>query len=170
LPNGSLERIGEDTMNSHKVSRVLAFAAAVCIAGGLLCRVTAAQGPIPDAPGPSIAGSSFVSVSPVELPRQHRFWDKTNLALFTANAALSAVDFCVTRANLQSGGTELNPIVRIFGRSTPGLAVNFAGETAGVIGVSYFFHRTGHHRLERIASTVNIGGSATAAMYGLTHR
>ena len=112
---------------------------------------------------------SFVAV-PTEAPRPHRFWDKENLALFTATAAFSAADFSVTRSNLQGGGRELNPIVRVFGSSTPGLAVNFAGETAGVIGLSYFLHRTGHHRLERMASTVDIGGSAMAVMYGLTHR
>jgi hypothetical protein len=48
----------------------------------------------------------------------------------------------VTRANLQSAGRELNPITRAFGSSTTGLAVNFAGETAGVIGISYFLHKT----------------------------
>ena len=90
--------------------------------------------------------------------------------LLSATAAFSAADFSVTRANLQSGGAELNPIVRVFGRSTPGLAVNFAGETAGVIGLSYFFHRTGHHCLERMTSTVNIAASAGAVAYGLTHR
>jgi len=90
--------------------------------------------------------------------------------LFAASAALNGADFAVTRANLQSGGEELNPLVRPFGRSTAGLAVNFAGETAGVIGLSYFFHKTGHHRLERIVSLVNIGGSAGAVAYGLAHR
>ena len=64
----------------------------------------------------------------------------------------------------------MNPIVRMFGNSTAGLAVNFVGETAGVMGISYFFHRTGHHKLERAVSYVNIGGSAGAVTYGLTHR
>jgi hypothetical protein len=99
-----------------------------------------------------------------------RFWDKQNCALFVAAAILNGADFAVTRANLQSGGQELNPVVRIFGRSTPGLAVNFVGETVGVISLSYFFHRTGHHRLERIVSMANIGSSAGAVSYGLTHR
>ncbi len=138
----------------------------------LLCQSSVAQGPIPDAPRPSsVAASSFVTVSSSEpSATPHRFLDKTNLALFTASAALSAADFAVTRANLQGGGRELNPVVRIFGRSTPGLAVNFAGETAGVIALSYFLHKTGHHRLERMASTLNIGASAGAVTYDLLHR
>ena len=61
-------------------------------------------------------------------------------------------------------------MVRVFGRSTAGLAVNFVGETAGVVGLSYFFHKTGHHKLERITSMVNISASAAAVSYGLTHR
>jgi hypothetical protein len=83
---------------------------------------------------------------------------------------MDVVDFAVTRANLQSGGRELNPFTHVFGSSTTGLAVNFAGETAGVIGISYFLHKTGHHKLERIVSMVNIGASAAAVTYGLGHR
>jgi hypothetical protein len=150
-----------------KIRSLAVFVGVVC---SFLCGSSLAQGPIPDAPQPSSEVSSFVPVSSAAATNEHRFWDKQNLVLFTANAALSATDFSVTRENLQSGGRELNPIVRVFGRSSPGLAVNFAGETAGVVGLSYLLHRTGHHRLERIASTVNIGGSATAVAYGLSHR
>jgi hypothetical protein len=100
----------------------------------------------------------------------HRFWDRENWALFTTAAAFNGADFAVTRANLESGGRELNPVVRVFGRSTAGLAVNFGGETAGVIGLSYFFHKTRHHKLERIVSLVNIGASTGAVSYGLAHR
>ena len=117
--------------------------------------------PVPSAPVVQIAPPS---------PSEHKFWDRKNRILFAAVTALDATDFAVTRTNLQSGGRELNPISRFFGRSTAGLAVNFAGETAGVIAVSYFLHRTGHHKLERIISTVHIGGSAGAVTYGLTHR
>jgi hypothetical protein len=100
----------------------------------------------------------------------HKFWDNQNRVLFAAVAVSSTVDFFVTRANLQNGGQELNPLVRGFGRSTPGLALNFAGETAGVVSLSYFFHKTNHHRLERIVSLVNVGASAGAVSYGLAHR
>lgn len=136
-----------------------------------LCRAGLAQGPVPEAPQPAVAAaSSFVGASATEIPFQHRFLDKENTFLFSATAAVSAADFFVTRSNLQSGGRELNPIVQVFGRSTASLAMNFVGETAGVIGVSYFLHRTGHHRLERLASGVNISASAGAVAYGLMHR
>lgn len=112
---------------------------------------------------------SFVALPP-EAPRPHRFWDSENRALFATVAAGGAADFCVTRANLASGGKELNPVTRIFSGSTPGLAVNFSLETGSIIGVSYLLHKTGHHKLERIASVLNIGASGAAVGYGLTHR
>ena len=105
-----------------------------------------------------------------EAPSQHRFWNKENWMLFSTVAAFSAADFGVTRANLANGGRELNPVTRLFSGSTAGLAVNFAGETAGVVGLSYFFHRTGHHKLERIAPLANIAASAFAVTYDLSHR
>ena len=101
---------------------------------------------------------------------EHRFWDRQNAVLFGLSAAMTGADFGITHANLQSGGQELNPVVRMFGRSSAGLALNFGGETAGMLGLSYFFHRTGHHRMERLVPVVNIAASAGAVTYGLVHR
>jgi hypothetical protein len=146
-------------------------ACAVLLASAL-CPRALAQGPLPDAPAPAhpdvLVGP--VAVEPPAVETRHRFWDKENRILFAATAALSGADFAVTRANLENGGRELNPVVRLFGTSTPALAANFAGETAGVIAISYLFHRTGHHRLERAVSVVDIGGSSGAVAYGLAHR
>jgi hypothetical protein len=114
------------------------------------------------------APSPFVErTQPLE--RVHRFWDRDNRLLFTAVAATSAADFCVTRSNLARGGRELNPITNAFAGNTPALAASFAGETAGTIGISYLFHKAGHHKLERITSLLNISGSATAFAYSLAH-
>jgi hypothetical protein len=130
------------------------------------------------APAPLFMAAPPAAVSPVFGPvtsntpgaEEHRFWDRPNQILIAATAAMNAADFAVTRANLQSGGQELNPMVRVFGRSTAGLAVNFAGETAGVVGLSYLLHKTGHHKLERMVSVVNVGASTGAVSYGLAHR
>jgi hypothetical protein len=100
----------------------------------------------------------------------HKFWDNENKVLFASAAAAAAADFGVTYTNLQGGGKELNPITRLFAGSTAGLATNFAGETAGVVGLSYFFHRSGHHKLERLTPVINLGASAVAVGYGLSHR
>jgi hypothetical protein len=108
-------------------------------------------------------------VMPIEAPR-HRFWDRENSLLFATSAAFSAGDFLVTRSILQNGGQELNPVTRLFSGSTAGLAANFAGETVGVVGLSYFFHKTGHHKMERLVSVFNIGSSAAAVSFDLAHR
>jgi hypothetical protein len=100
----------------------------------------------------------------------HRFWDRENALLFTAVGGMAAADFYVTHKNLASGGKELNPVTRVFSGSTPALAANFALETTSVMAVSYLFHKTGHHRLERAASFFSIGGSSAAVTYDLTHR
>ena len=134
----------------------------------------ATANPAPSNPTPLTSGA--VAVSPVapntlpEAPSHHKFWDNENRVLFATVAALSAADFVVTRANLQSGGKELDPVTRLLSGSTAGLACNFAGETAGIIGLSYFFHKKGHHQLERIAPLLNIGASSFAVTYDLSHR
>jgi len=118
---------------------------------------------------PSPFANSTQSIAKPQ-PEVHRFWDRENSFLFAATAAFSAADFVVTRDNLRSGGQEFNPVTRVLSGSTAGLAANFAGETGGVIGLSYFFHKTRHHRLERAVSMVDIGGSAAAVTFGLLHR
>jgi hypothetical protein len=118
-------------------------------------------------PAPAV---TMTSVTLPEAPVQHRFLDRENSFLFATSAAFSAADFVVTRDNLRSGGRELNPITSWFSSSTAGLAVNFAGETAGVVGLSYLFHKTGHHKMERAVSMLNIGASAGAVSFDLAHR
>jgi hypothetical protein len=112
------------------------------------------------------------TVEPLALPESHshRFWDRKNTVLFATSAAFTTADFVVTRNNLRNGGQELNPVTRMFSGSTAGLAVNFAGEAVGVVGVSYFFHKTGHHKLERAVSILNIGSSASAVTFDLVRR
>jgi len=152
---------------------LLRYLAAALISCGVSCPALFSQELALNAPQPSDAMAAPIIASAPPAPTittEHKFWDRENVALFAASAALSAADFTVTRQNLQSGGRELNPIVRVFGHSTTGLALNFAGETAGGIALGYIFHRTGHHRLERLVSIVNISTSAGAVTYGLTHR
>ena len=187
-------------MRSHKLRKPIVSALASFTIALLTASAVMAQSTPPDAPGSSssaavLASSSFPVVFPSLVPvanssgspaiavspalvspqsnapeRPHRFLDKWNLALFTGSTALDSADFAFTRANLQSNGKELNPIVRMFGRSTAGLAVNFAGEAAGTVGISYFFHKTGHYKLERAVSMLNIGASAFAVGYSSSHR
>ena len=162
-------------MTSRKISKYFRFGAGLALSA-VFSPALFAQGPGfdgPDAPMPVVEAAPVMITPTIARPGygdQHKFWDTKNRVLFGTVAAFSAADFAVTRANLQSGGQELNPMVRVFGRSTAGLAVNFAGQTAGVVGMSYLFHKTGHHKMERMVSLVNIGGSAGAVGYGLAHR
>jgi len=164
-----LSEIGAPSMNSRSSCNTL-----VSVVGwilyGLLCSSCFAQDPIPAEPKPSAELLMLVRMPPQEAPSAHHFWDKKNCVLFAAAGVLISADFAVTRANLQNGGSELNPVARVFGRSTSGLAANSAGQIAGAIGISYLFHKTGHHRLERITSLVDIGASGAAVAYGLRHR
>lgn len=157
----------------RKHPRFLRLSATVLIACGA-CSALHAQAQLasadPGAPALFIEPSRTVVSRPADLTPEHKFWDKQNYALFAAAAALNTADFAVTRANLQGGGQELNPVVRMFGRSSAGLSVNFIGETVGVVSLSYFFHKTGHHKLERAVSMFNIASSAGAVSYDLMHR
>lgn len=155
-------------MTSVRSSSVLRISMVFsCLALG---SVAFAQGPLPDAPTAPVEPVPVIVMPRPRAEAPHKFWDNQNRVLFAAVAVSSTADFFVTRANLQNGGQELNPLVRVFGRSTSGLALNFAGETAGVVSLSYFLHKTNHHRLERIVSIVNVGASAGAVGYGLAHR
>ncbi|MGA7945692.1 MAG: hypothetical protein WB991_11535 [Candidatus Sulfotelmatobacter sp.] len=163
-------------MRTNWLSLILQPKAAILLAILSLCRPGIAQQQVSFAllqPGAIEPAPMVKSVQPAilpEAPGNHRFWDRDNSLLFAANAAFSAADFVVTRENLRSGGQELNPVTRLVSGSTTGLAMNFAGETAGVVGLSYFFHKMGHHKLERAVSMLNIGGSAAAVTFGLAHR
>src|SRR4029077_646471 len=158
-------------MTVHRFLELVRLSALVLVVSGVLCPTVHAQsllaeGRLPDAPAPLVEAASPVALTPPNMSPEHKFWDTQNRVLFLAAAVFNGADFAVTRANLQGGGQELNPIVRLFGRPTAGLAVNFIGETAAVISLGYFFHKTGHHKLERAVSLVNIGGSAGAVAYG----
>jgi hypothetical protein len=157
-------------LSSYFLNSVLSLLFSVSLCSTLQAQSLLASAPLPDAPTPFVAAAPPLITTPSRLNVEHKFWDKQNRALLIAAAALNGADFAVTRANLQSGGQELNPVVRMFGRSNAGLAVNFVGETVGVISLTYFFHKTGHHKVERAVSLVNIGSSAGAVSFGLLHR
>jgi hypothetical protein len=172
-------------LRAAKLRSMLRPRTAILLAVLGLCRPGAAQQvsfallpPRAGDPAPVTApiAAPIIRIEPVktvklpQTPEGHRFWDRQNSLLFATSAAFSAGDFVVTRDNLRSGGQELNPMVGVFGHSSAGLAMNFVGETAGVVALSYFFHKTGHHKLERAVSLLNIGGSAAAVTYGMANR
>lgn len=138
-----------------------------------------AQGPPEIAVAQPLAGipaaapvKAVQPVAPPAAPSSHvRFWDRKNILLAGAMAAATAADFAATQRNLSGpgGGREHNPVARVFTGSTAGRVTYFAGSAAGSLGLSYLFHRTHHHKLERATLIIGIGCSAQGAAYSFTH-
>ena len=96
-------------------------------------------------------------------PGVHRFWDRENDWLFAGVGAGRALDYASTLNLRRRGINEVfltNSIVDnhpLFG----GIEV---AATAASVGVSYLFHRTGHHRLERWSSAIHFGVATGGAI------
>ena len=86
----------------------------------------------------------------------HRFWDRENDWLFVGVAAGRALDYAST-LNLRRRGIDEVFLTNSIVDNHPLFAGIEAAATGASIGVSYIFHRTGHHRLERWTSIVHFG-------------
>jgi hypothetical protein len=98
----------------------------------------------------------------------HAFFDRTNLLLFSGVGVLRGLDYASTR-NMQARGREeiLLPD-DVVNNSAAFTGVEAAGTVAS-IGLSYWMHRTGHHKIERWVSIVHISvtGFGVARNYAL---
>lgn len=92
-----------------------------------------------------------------KLPR--RFFDKTNILLFTGVAAVRALDYTSTQHFRSLGDNEVLLSNSIVDNKPLFASIEVAG-TALSIGVSYLFYRTGHYKLERWVSIIHIGVGA----------
>jgi len=93
--------------------------------------------------------------APEAKPQVHRFWDQTNCWLFAGVLGARYLDFASTLNARRRGLDEALLTNDIVDNHAAFAAIEFAGAAASV-GVSYWFHRTGHHRLERWTSIVHI--------------
>jgi len=103
---------------------------------------------------------------------QHRFLDRVNLGLLTADAGAKAADAYWTHALFvpPQRGTEYAPLSRIFvTHGTPRLAGYFAAELAGDAGLAYWLHRRHHYRMEKVVMGVGILQNGGCAAYTATH-
>jgi hypothetical protein len=110
----------------------------------------------------------------------HKFLDKTNVVLFTTHAVTTGWDAWETHNGVNAKActkpyvvnatttvclhyqpylAEANPLGRPFVGTTPGQVFFFGGTVVANIGAAYLLHRSGHHKIERIVSAVNIGFS-----------
>jgi hypothetical protein len=86
----------------------------------------------------------------------HRFFDKTNLALFAGVAAVRTLDFTSTEHFREQGNNEVLLTNNIVDNKALFASIEVGGVAAS-IGVSYWLHRAGHHKLERWVSIIHIG-------------
>jgi hypothetical protein len=94
---------------------------------------------------------------------EHRFWDQTNEWLFAGVAASRTLDYFST-LNMRARGRQEILLTNEVVDNHAAFAVIEAAGTATSIGVSYLFHRYGHHKLERWTSIVHIGLTTTGAV------
>jgi len=100
-----------------------------------------------------------VSSATKPAPMPHRFWDRTNLALFSGIAVTRGMDYASTR-NFQARGRQEILLPDEVVNNSAGFASLEAAGTMTSIGISYLLHRTGHHTLERWMSIGHIGVTA----------
>src|ERR1700680_2486533 len=105
---------------------------------------------------PVSAPASRVQAIPAPIRSTHVFWDRTNILLFSGVAAFRALDYASTR-NFQARGREEVLIPDDVVNNSAGFASLEAAGTAASVGLSYWMHRVGHHKIERWISIVHIG-------------
>jgi hypothetical protein len=86
----------------------------------------------------------------------HRFWDRENDWLFAGVGAGRALDYAST-LNLRRRGINEVFLTNSIVDNHPLFAGIEVAATAASVSVSYLFHRTGHHRLERWTSAIHAG-------------
>ncbi|MGH9794374.1 MAG: hypothetical protein ACRD5G_06355 [Candidatus Acidiferrales bacterium] len=101
----------------------------------------------------------------------HRFWDSRNAKLFAGVFAVRALDFAST-LNMRARGRDEILLTNEVVDNKPAFVAIELGATAASIGVSYWLHRKGHHKLERWVSIlhIGIGGFGAARNYMLETR
>ena len=111
--------------------------------------------PVPTAPQQQTATAEVQTPKPVP----HAFWDRTNILLFSGIAVFRGLDYASTRNFQARGRTEILLAQDVVNNSAAFAAVEAAG-TATSVGISYIFHRTGHHKMERWLSIAHISVTA----------
>ena len=137
------------------------YAALVVMSMLAVAPVLRAQQPA-DTGIPSTRQFQTPSQVPADVPRanplqtSHRFWDRENDLLFAGVGAARALDYSST-LNLRRRGLDEILLTNSVADNHPQFGGIEAATTVASIGVSYLFHRTGHHRLERWTSIIHFG-------------
>ena len=89
----------------------------------------------------------------------HRFWDRENILLFSGVAVFRGLDYASTRNFMARGREEVLLPDDVVDNSAAFAGVE-AAATAASIGLSYWMHRAGHHKVERWISITHISITA----------
>lgn len=131
-------------------------------------RSDAAGNPLASPPALKEAGRPLM-VRPLK-PHEptHKFLDlKNSLAIGAFGAALAADSYSTQRGLAYPQVHEANPLARPFVSSTGGQIAYSSAGFALFAGGMYMVHRTGHHRIERIAPWVAAGWEAALAGWNM---
>jgi hypothetical protein len=116
-----------------------------------------------------LSGQTMASPAiPTAPSAQHHFGDRTNILLFSGVAVFRGLDYASTR-NMQARGREEILLPDDVVNNTAGFASLEAAGTATSIGLSYWMHRMGHHKIERWVSITHLllTGFGAARNYAL---
>jgi hypothetical protein len=131
----------------------------ICLIIAALCALLAT---VAVAEQPSVQDPPPVPVQQPTKPPQpassHRFWDRTNIMLFSGVGIFRGLDYASTR-NFQARGRQEILLPDDVVNNSAGFASLEAAGTAASIGLSYWMHRAGHHKLERWVSILHIGAT-----------
>jgi hypothetical protein len=128
----------------------------------------AGKAPMSDSSPPSATPPVIVELPPKPQIPVHPFWDRTNVFLFSGVSLFRGLDYASTR-NMQARGREEILLPDDLVNNSAGFAGVEAAASATSVGLSYWMHRTGHHKLERWVSIAHISvtGFGAARNYAL---
>lgn len=126
---------------------------------------------VPDSPGATAAGKTIEpreTAKPAEISSSHKFFDRKNVWLFSGIAVMRTLDYTSTR-NMQARGREEILLPDDVAKNDAAFAAVEVAGAAASIGISYWLHRTGHHKLERWLSIghISVAGFGAARNYAL---
>ena len=115
-------------------------------------------------------------VEPAALPQTpeaspHRFWNRTNVLLFSGVVVFRGLDYASTRNFMARGRQEILLPDDVVDNSA-GFASLEAAAVATSVGLCYWMHRSGHHKIERWISITHLSVTAfgDARNYALKSR
>ena len=144
-------RLAASRFRMQPMRRIHFIFLALCLGSSLVLHAQDAPSKSPDKQASETGKSGSKTAA-----ETHHFWDWQNDCLFAGVGAARMLDYASTRHFRDQGNNEWLLTNGIVDNKPLFVGIELAG-TAASIGVSYLFHRTGHHSLERWVSVAHIG-------------